>query len=56
VDYAKMEKVTRLVYYVAMDIGNKPALLKLDVDPRITTRGAHNMKINWQASRPPTRP
>ena len=27
VDYAKMEKVTRLTYLVAMDIGNRPALL-----------------------------
>jgi Zn-dependent M28 family amino/carboxypeptidase len=55
-DYAKMERVTKLVYYAAMEIGNKPALLKLDVDPRITTRGKHNMQINWQAPRPPTRP
>jgi Zn-dependent M28 family amino/carboxypeptidase len=52
-DYGKLEKVTRLVYYTAMDIGNRPAMLKLDVDPRITTRGAHNMKINWQAPPPP---
>jgi Zn-dependent M28 family amino/carboxypeptidase len=55
-DYVKMEKVTKLVYYTTMEVGNKPAMLKLDVDPRITTRGAHNMKINWQAQRPPTRP
>jgi len=55
-DYAKMEKVTKLVYFATMAVGNKPALLNLDVDPRITTRGAHNMKINWQAQRPPTRP
>ena len=47
-DYAKMEKVTRLTYLVAMDIGNKPALLKLDVHPEIKTRGAHNMKVVWQ--------
>jgi len=56
VDYAKMERVTKLVYYTAMDVGNKPAMLKLDVDPRITTRGSHNMKINWQATRPPSGP
>jgi len=53
-DYAKLERVTKLVYYAAMEIGNKPALLRLDVDPRITTRGKHNMQINWQARRPPT--
>ena len=47
-DYAKMEKVTKLVYRVAMDIGNKPALLKLDLSPEVTTRGPQNMKIVWQ--------
>jgi hypothetical protein len=46
-DYAKMERVTRLTYLVAMDVGNKPGLLKLDVRPEITTRGAHNMKVVW---------
>jgi Zn-dependent M28 family amino/carboxypeptidase len=50
-DYGKMEKVTRLTYLVAMDIGNKPGLLKLDVHPEVTTRGKHNMKVIWQ--RPP---
>jgi len=53
-DYTKMEKVTKLVYLTALDIGNKPALLKLDVNPEITTRGKHNMKIVWQ--RPPQPP
>ena len=47
-DLAKAEKVTRLVYLVSLDIGNKPGLLKLDLDPAITTRGAHNMKIDWR--------
>ena len=47
-DYGKMEKVTRLAYLVAMDIGNKPGLLKLDVLPEVTTRGKHNMKVVWQ--------
>jgi hypothetical protein len=47
-DYAKMEKVSKLVYLVAMDIGNKPALLKLDVRPEITARGAQNMKVGWR--------
>jgi len=51
IDYKKMEKVTKLAYAVAIDIGNKPALCKLDVNPEITTRGKHNMKIVWQ--RPP---
>jgi Zn-dependent M28 family amino/carboxypeptidase len=50
-DFTKMEKVTKLVYLTAMDIGNKHGLLKLDITPEITTRGPHNMKFNWQ--RPP---
>jgi hypothetical protein len=53
-DYAKMEKVTRLTYLVAMDVGNKPGLLKLDVRPEVTTRGGHNMKVVWQ--QPPRTP
>jgi Zn-dependent M28 family amino/carboxypeptidase len=48
VDYAKMEKITRLTYLVAMDVGNRPALLVLDLHPEIKTRGAHNMKVVWQ--------
>jgi len=51
VDYKKMEKAAKLAYAVAVDIGNKPALCKLDVNPEVTTRGKHNMKIVWQ--RPP---
>jgi hypothetical protein len=47
-DYAKMEKVARLVYLVAMDIGNKPGLLKLDLRPEVTARGPENMKVVWQ--------
>ncbi len=48
VDYAKMVKVTKLVYLVAMDIGDKPELLKLDVNPEIKVRGEENMKIAWR--------
>ncbi len=50
-DYHKMEKITKLVYLTAMDIGNKPALLKLDLHPEVKTRGKHNMQVIWQ--RPP---
>jgi len=31
-----------------MDIGNKDEILKLDILPEVTTRGKHNMKINWR--------
>ncbi|MFH0991172.1 MAG: M28 family peptidase [bacterium] len=48
VDYKKLEKVTKLVYYTLMDIGNKPQMLKLDLHPEVTTRGAHNIKVSWQ--------
>lgn len=47
-DYAKMEKVSKLVYLVAMDIGNKPALLGLDLRPEIKARGEQNMKVGWR--------
>ena len=55
VDYAKMARVTQLVYAVLMEIGNKPALLKLDLDPRITTRGRHNFPVDWQPQTTPRR-
>lgn len=47
-DYAKMERVSELVYRVAMDIGNRPELLRLDLRPEVTARGPHNMKVAWQ--------
>ena len=47
-DYAKMGKVSKLVYLVAMDIGNKRALLKLDRHPEIKARGEGNMKVGWR--------
>jgi hypothetical protein len=45
VDFKKMEKVTRLTYLVTLDIGNKPALLKLDANKEVTTRGKHNASV-----------
>jgi hypothetical protein len=48
VDYAKMEKVSRLTYLVAMDIGNRSELLKLDLHPDITARGEQNMNVGWR--------
>lgn len=47
-DYLKMEKVAKLVYLVAMDIGDKPELLKLDVHPEVKARGEENMKVGWR--------
>jgi Zn-dependent M28 family amino/carboxypeptidase len=45
VDFAKMEKVTRLTYLVTLQIGNKPELLKLDANPEVKTRGKHNTSV-----------
>ncbi len=43
VDYVKVLKTTKLVYLTAFDIGNMKELLKLDVNPAVTTRGIHNL-------------
>lgn len=47
-DFKKMERVTKLVYLTAHEIGNKDEILKLDIHPEVTTRGKHNTKINWR--------
>jgi Zn-dependent M28 family amino/carboxypeptidase len=47
-DYVKMEKVAELVFLVARDVANKPALLKLDLHPDVKTRGPENMKVLWR--------
>jgi Zn-dependent M28 family amino/carboxypeptidase len=44
INYNKFLKTTRLVYLTAYDIGNLKELLKLDVNPAVTTRGNHNLK------------
>jgi len=48
VDFAKMARVTRLVYLTATAIGNKPEMLDLDIHPEITMRGKHNLKVKWR--------
>jgi peptidase M28-like protein len=45
VDYKKMLKAARLVYLTAYEIGNKPEMLKLDVNPDVTSRGKHNLSV-----------
>jgi len=49
IDFAKIEKIARFTYAAAMEIGNRPGLLKLDADPNVTARGKQNIK-------PPTSP
>jgi hypothetical protein len=48
VDFVKMEKVTRFVYLTAMAVGNLPEMLILDLHPQITSRGAHNLSVQWR--------
>jgi Zn-dependent M28 family amino/carboxypeptidase len=43
IDYNKFLKDTKLVYLTAFDIGNMKKLLKLDVNPAVTSRGKHNL-------------
>lgn len=42
IEYNKFYKITKLVYLTAFNIGNLPELLKLDVNPAVTSRGIHN--------------
>jgi Zn-dependent M28 family amino/carboxypeptidase len=44
IDYTKFCKITKLVYLTAFDIGNMKDLLKLDVNPAVTSRGRNNLK------------
>lgn len=44
VDYHKLYRTTRLVYLTTMEVGNMNSLLKLDVNPAVTSRGAHNLR------------
>lgn len=44
VDYGKLYRTAKLVYLTALEIGNMKSLLKLDVNPAVTSRGAHNLK------------
>jgi len=45
VDYKKVWRCARLVYLTAMEVAGKPALLKLDVNPEVTSRGRHNLAV-----------
>jgi Zn-dependent M28 family amino/carboxypeptidase len=47
INYEKFFKITKLVYLTAFDIGNMKAMLKLDVNPEVKSRGKHN---NTEAS------
>jgi len=42
INYEKFFKITKLVYLTAYDIGNMKALLNLDVNPAVKSRGKQN--------------
>lgn len=42
-DFNKLFRTTKLVYLTAYDIGNMKSLVKLDVNPAVTSRGRHNL-------------
>ena len=44
VDFKKFLKATKLGYLTVMEVGNMKEMLKLDVNPAVTSRGAHNLK------------
>ncbi len=44
VDYNKLLRTTKLVYLTAFDIGNMKNLVRLDVNPAVTSRGSQNLK------------
>jgi hypothetical protein len=48
IEYQKLLKSAKLAYAVLFDVGSRPALLKLDVNPDITARGKQNMKVVWR--------
>jgi len=56
IDYQKLLKSAKLAYAVLFDVGDRPALLKLDVNPDVTARGKQNMKVAWRRpAQPPAK-
>jgi len=43
INYSKFYKITKLAYLTALDIGNMKDMLKLDINPAVTSRGKHNI-------------
>lgn len=43
IDHVKLLKSTKLVYLTTFEIGNMKDLVKLDVNPAVTSRGKHNL-------------
>ena len=44
IDFPKFLKATKLTYLTVMEVGNRKEMLKLDVNPAVTVRGAHNLE------------
>ncbi|MFC2097007.1 M28 family peptidase [Bacteroidota bacterium] len=45
IDYKKFLKITKLVYLTAFEVGNMKNMLKLDVNPEVSSRGKHNLTV-----------
>ena len=43
----KLTLITKFSYYLALDFANKEQMLPLDLNPKITKRGNHNLRFNW---------
>ena len=44
INYNKFYRITKLVYLTAFDIGNMKEMLKLDLNPKVTSRGKQNLR------------
>ncbi len=54
-DLGKLERLTRYAWLATLQIANAPGLLKLDLHPKVTTRGLHNVEVGWKQTSPARR-
>jgi len=48
IEFDHMQRIGRLAYLVGKEIANRDNMLKLDADPKVTTRGKHNVETKKQ--------
>ena len=39
INFTKIERIAKLAYHIGFEVANRPAMLPLNADPRITVRG-----------------
>lgn len=44
--FNNMKKIAEFAFLIGKEIANKDEMIKLDVDPKVTSRGKHNLKKN----------